>query len=415
MDTQSHIFDNFLQPWEGKAIGLLDLDAFFASVEQLDHPEWRGKPVIVGGHSDKRGVVAAASYEARKFGVHSAMPAAQAERLCPHAIWAEGRHERYRELSKQVMDLIRDETPYVQPISIDEAFFDVTPGRYSKENPVLIAQRIKQRVSDMGITCSIGLSNNKTTSKIASNRDKPNGLTIIYPGCEREFLAPLPIKELSGVGPKTEVKLKAAHIYTLGDLAEADSQLLEELLGVWGPRLKARAQGLEESPVEVEDETKSVSHERTFSHDLYEKDEIIAAIGYIAALVGRRMRKHGLKGTTVTLKVRFNYETTKTIQQKLPYATDNEHVIIPILKELLLQVWTEGMPVRLLGVGLSDFSEITEQLDLFDSTTTEPKDELAKATDEVREKFGDISLVYGRELKIKEKLSKSSSLFKEKS
>lgn len=168
--------------WDGPAIGLLDLDAFFASVEQLDHPEWRGRPLIVGGSPDRRGVVSTASYEARRYGVHSAMPSATAARLCPDAIWTQGNFPRYREVSAQVMDVLLQETPLVEQVSIDEAFFDVTPGRYSKESPVAICRRVIERVSELGVTCSIGIGVNKTVAKIASEREKPRGLTVVMPG-----------------------------------------------------------------------------------------------------------------------------------------------------------------------------------------------------------------------------------------
>lgn len=187
-------------PWDGRAIGLLDLDAFFASVEQLDHPAWRGKPVIVGGSPERRGVVSTASYEARAYGIHSAMPSYQARRLCPDALWTKGHFARYRELSEHVMRLLRDETPLVEQVSIDEAFFDVSPGRYSRESPIEICRRIQRRVSALGITCSIGLGTSKTVAKVASERQKPRGLTVVLPGTERGFLAPLPVRALSGIG-----------------------------------------------------------------------------------------------------------------------------------------------------------------------------------------------------------------------
>ena len=175
-------------PWEGRAILLVDLDAFFASVEQLDHPGWRGKPVIVGGHSDRRGVVSTASYEARKYGVHSAMPSATAAKLCPEAIWTEGHYSRYREVSNQVMSILFDETPHVQQVSIDEAFMDVTPTEVNREHPVAIAKRIQQRVSDLGVSCSIGVGTTKSVAKLASDMDKPRGLTVVYPGSELNFM-----------------------------------------------------------------------------------------------------------------------------------------------------------------------------------------------------------------------------------
>ena len=224
--------------WEGPAIGLLDLDAFFASVEQLDHPEWRGRPVIVGGSAERRGVVSTASYEARRFGVHSAMPSATARRLCPDAIWTQGNYARYREMSDRVMALLCAETPLVEQVSIDEAFFDVTPGRFSREDPVEICRRVQRRVSELGVTCSIGIGVNKTVAKIASEREKPRGLTVVLPGTERHFLAPLPVSAMSGVGPATERRLAQMGVRTLGELSRTEVGALQREFGVRKPALK---------------------------------------------------------------------------------------------------------------------------------------------------------------------------------
>lgn len=210
MNTSEHTYGlapELFGSWNGPAIGLMDLDAFFASVEQLDHPEWRGKPVIVGGSPEKRGVVSTCSYEARVYGVRSAMSSAQAKRLCPEAIWTPGHFDRYREMSARVMAILADETPFVDRVSIDEAFFDISPGRFCDEHPIQIAQRISQRVSSLGVTCSIGLGRNKTVAKIASERDKPRGLTIVTPGTEHGFLAPLPVRAMSGIGAAAESAL----------------------------------------------------------------------------------------------------------------------------------------------------------------------------------------------------------------
>ena len=294
--------------WDGSAVGLLDLDAFFASVEQLDHPEWRGKPVIVGGSAEHRGVVSTASYEARRFGVHSAMPSAQARRLCPNAIWTRGNFPRYREVSAAVIDILSDETPLVEQVSIDEAFFDVTPGRFSRENPIEICRRVQARVAMLGVSCSIGLGVNKTVAKIASERDKPRGLTVVFPGTEASFLAPLPVSAMSGIGPATERHLVAMGIRTLGDLSQANPEKLRETFGMVGPRMVERAAGRERSRVAeraMPEEAKSVSNERTFDHDLTTGDEIRAAVLHIAAMTGRRLRRKGLAGSTVTLKLRF--------------------------------------------------------------------------------------------------------------
>ena len=240
--------------WAGPAIGLMDLDAFFASVEQLDHPAWRGKPVIVGGLPEERGVVSTASYEARPFGVRSAMPSAQAKRLCPHAIWTRGHFDRYREMSARVMSIIADETPFIDQVSIDEAFFDVTPGRFAAESPIAIVERIARRVSELGITCSIGLGSNKTVAKIASERDKPRGLTVVPPGTEAAFLAPLPVRAMSGIGKAAEAALHKAGIRTLGALADASLERLKPIFGTNTALVRDRAAGREISPVRALDD-----------------------------------------------------------------------------------------------------------------------------------------------------------------
>ncbi len=404
--------------WRGKAIGLLDLDAFFASVEQLDHPEWRGKPVIVGGSANKRGVVSTASYEARKFGVHSAMPSAQAERLCPQAIWTQGHFDRYRALSAQVMAILMDETPYVEQVSIDEAFFDVTPGRYSAESPVEICQRIQARVRELGVTCSIGLGTNKTVAKIASEKEKPRGFTVVWPGCEATFLAPLPVKAMSGIGQASASRLATMGIKTLGQLARADVRRMEAEFGVVGPRMVLRAQGREESAVASAwepDDTKSVSNERTFTEDLLDRRDIEAAIWHVGTLCGRRLRKKGLAGTTLTLKIKYDACHGKTAQTRLGAPTDDERVFCPKAIELLDQIWSTGMTVRLVGVGLSHFdAPAVQQMALFGDiddagkTAAAPKRDtsgLSKATDKIRERFGEGAVSQGRELRFSEKTS----------
>lgn len=202
--------------WTGKAILLVDLDAFFASVEQLDHPAWRGKPVIVGGRADRRGVVSTCSYEARSYGVRSAMASATAERLCPDAIWATPRFERYHELSRAVMDILYAESPLLEQVSIDEAFLDVTPGRFTGDDPVAIATRIQEHVAELGITCSIGIASCKTVAKIASDLDKPKGLTVVYPGSEAAFLAPMKVRVMPASASRAQ---SASRAWAYGRLA----------------------------------------------------------------------------------------------------------------------------------------------------------------------------------------------------
>ncbi|WP_068540626.1 DNA polymerase IV [Olegusella massiliensis] len=414
--------DRAVIPWSGRAIGLLDLDAFFASVEQLDHPEWRGKPLIVGGSSKHRGVVSTASYEARKFGIHSAMPSFQAERLCPQAIWTEGHFSRYRELSAAVMNILVDETPLVEQVSIDEAFFDITPGRYAAENPLVICRRIQNRVEKLGISCSIGLGINKTIAKIASEREKPRGLTIVPPGTEALFLAPLPVRAMSGIGSKAEARLQSLHIKTLGQLAQADPQQLRRILGSYGPRLIERAAGKEQSVVAeraIREAPKSVSSERTFAHDLCDKKDVYAAVLHVAALTGARLRKKGLKGSELSLKLKFDFNKSHTIQRQLDQATDDEHEFAQVALELLEQIWHEGSPVRLVGVGISNFgANKSQQLSLFETESEREVNQrlakkkrdlrrLALTTDELKSRFGNSVIAYGHDLRLRGELNES--------
>lgn len=400
--------EELLGRWTGPAIGLMDLDAFFASVEQLDHPEWRGKPVVVGGDPDERGVVSTASYEARRYGVHSAMSSAQARRLCPEAIWTHGHFDRYREMSARVMQILADETPYVDRVSIDEAFFDVTPGRYSSENPIAVAQRIARRVAELGITCSIGLGCNKTVAKIASERDKPRGLTVVPPGTETGFLAPLPVKAMSGIGASAESALARRGIRTLGQLAATPTAELVPIFGVRAEEVRRRAAGREVSRVSAidePDEVKSVSNERTFAQDLTDRKDVEAALALLGESVGRRLRRKGLAGNTVTVKLKYGYREGHTVQRRLPHRTDDENIFVPVAKELLASVWKQGMHVRLLGVGVSGFEvEDGIQTDLFcelDERGAEASDrrELSVAVDRLRERFGDDAIAFGRKMR----------------
>ena len=402
--------------WNAPAILLVDLDAFFASVEQLDHPGWRGKPVIVGGDPTKRGVVSTASYEARKFGVHSAMPSSTAARLCPDAIWTEGHYGRYREMSNKVMRILGAETPYVQQVSIDEAFLDVSPTKYNREHPVSIARRIQSKVEALGVTCSIGVGTTKAIAKLASDMDKPRGLTVVYPGSEESFMAPLPVRALSGIGASSERVLKEHGIETLGQLAKADSAFIQKILGKNGTTMLVRARGLEVSGVEEDDEVKSVSNETSFASDLESRKDIEAAIDTMAAKVGRRLRRKGLAGSTVALRLRYSDRSVRSIQRKLARPCDDENVLIPQLHEMLDELWSEGMRIRLVGVAVTGFDskEQAEQLDLFSmdapgNETADAKRSLIEATDRIREKFGDHAVSFGRELRTNANTTGSSA------
>ena len=406
-------------PWEGRAVLLVDLDAFFASVEQLDHPAWRGKPVIVGGDAGRRGVVSTASYEARKFGVHSAMPSATARRLCPQAIWTTGNFSRYREVSSQVMDILFDETPFVQQVSIDEAFMDVTPTAINREHPVAIAKRIQDRVAALGVTCSVGVGSTKSIAKLASDMDKPRGLTVVLPGSELNFIDPLPIRALSGVGAATEQKLKEHGIRTLGDLHRADTHEIVSLLGKTGSMLLERVRGQEQDPICPDDEVKSVSNETSFARDITSRDDIEAQIAIMAAKVGRRLRRKGLAGSTLALKVRYADLSIRSNQVQLDHPSDDEYVFLEKLHGMLDALWQPGMALRLVGVAVSDFHEERPQgqlqldLDLFgaEASGEPPQDHknLLAATDKVKERFGESALRFGRELRLQGSGTGSSS------
>lgn len=353
------------KPWIGSAILLMDLDAFFASVEQLDHPEWRGKPVIVGGSPEKRGVVSTASYEARKFGVHSAMPSSTAARLCPQAIWTPGNFHRYREMSKKVMDILYEESPQLMQVSIDEAFLDVSPTRTNRTHPIEVAKRIQMRVSQLGITCSIGLGASKSVAKIASNQNKPRGLTVVYPEDSQAFLAPLPVKEMSGIGPVAVKKLNSYHIHTLGDLVNADPVLLREVFGKNTALMVDRARGIDTAVNSEHEPTKSISNEISFAQSLSDREELRARIATMAHKVGRRLRRKHLEGTTLHLKIRREDLTIRTCQRKLPDLGTNELLWLPQLYEMLDELWTPGEKLRLVGVGVSGFDGEPVQTTLF--------------------------------------------------
>jgi DNA polymerase-4 len=395
------------QEWLGRAIIMMDLDAFFASVEQLDHPEWRGKPVIVGGDPGRRGVVSTCSYEARAFGVRSAMPSATAARLCPDAIWTHGNYSRYIEMSQAVMQIMRDVSPHLQQVSIDEAFLDVTPGRFVRDHPLELADQIMTRVAELGITCSIGLGSSKTVAKIASDLEKPRGLTVVYPGSEAAFLAGLTVRALSGIGSESAIKLRLSGITTLGQLAEADPMLVQGVFGKNAASIQARCLGIDDSPVQDNETVKSVSNEITFSTDLTHEDEICAAIEMIAVKVGRRLRHRDLAGHTVTLKLRYSDLSIRTAQRSGAEAFDNERHFAPVALSLLPQIWRPGDQIRLVGVGISGFDEADTadaQLSLFEPVVEQARaDQLVAATDRVRDRFGEDAVGYGRDFRFTER------------
>ena len=338
-----------------------DFDAFYASVEQLDNPELRDKPVVVGGSAEGRGVVASASYEAREFGVRSAMPMRTAQRLCPHAIRVGARFDRYREISQRVLSIFRDLTPLVEPLSLDEAYLDVTSIVAKDRPPADIAAGLKRRVKhELGLTISVGVATSKSIAKIASDMDKPDGLTVVVPGDEKAFLAPLPIRDLWGVGPRTAERLNSEGIETIGDIARQDEDWLRERFGKHGAQMQKLALGQDNSPVVVRRETKSVSAETTFAQDIGEPEALLEVVNRLSQRVSHQLRRKQLQGRTVKLKLRLSDFTTFTRQKTLPYAVQSADDLSQSAGELLRAELYGRRRFRLVGVGVSGFEQSEE-------------------------------------------------------
>ena len=337
-----------------------DLDAFYAAVEQLDNPELRGKAVMVGGRPDGRGVVATASYEARKFGVHSAMPMATAVRHCPEGIIVRPRFDRYREVSARVMDVFRDVTPIIQPVSLDEAYLDITEAS-AQTSPLAIAIDVKDRIrSEVGLTISVGLGTGKCVAKIASDLQKPDGLVVVPQGEEAEFLAPLPVGKLVGVGPKSAGRLIEEDIHTIGQLAAMPDAWFSRRFGKRGASIRDRARGIDDEPVQTHRETKSISSETTFPEDLSAIEDILPVVERLSGNVANSLAGKGFAGRTVTVKIRLSDYTTFTRQTTLAEFTDDDATIAATAWMLLEREMTPGRAFRLLGVGVSGFAGTAE-------------------------------------------------------
>jgi DNA polymerase-4 len=339
----------------------IDLDAFFAAVEVLDSPDLAGKPVLIGGR--KRGVVAAASYPARAFGIRSAMPMFQALELCPEAIVLPARHDRYRQVSRQVMDLLHQVSPLIEPMSIDEAYLDLTGQVSEWEAGVIIARSLQRRVrEELGLPASLGVATNKLVAKVASDHGKPEGLVVVRPGEEAAFLAPLSVRVLWGVGPVTARKLAEMDVTTVGQLAQRSEQELREHFGEHGAEMARQARGVDRRAVVTERERKSVSQERTFARDLQDEQEMRRRLWKLSRGVARRLRRVEMAAGTVSIKLRYADFTTLTRQMSLAVPTDDERMIYRAARVLLRRTWERGRPVRLLGVGGQNLSPATGQL-----------------------------------------------------
>ena len=371
-----------------------DLDAFYASVEVLDDPSLRGRPVIVGGGPDMRGVVMAASYEAREYGVQSAMSLRTAGRRCPHGVFLPGRPDRYRELSQQVMAVFASYTPLVEPISLDEAFLDVSASIAAFGDGATIGRRIKERVHDeIGLVVSVGVATNKLCAKVASDLRKPDALVIVPPGEEAAFLAPLPIRRLWGVGPQAQAALADYGVTTIGQLAAMPPGTLQRRFGRHGDDLAARARGIDPSSVASGQTPKSIGHEHTFNHDTIDVRKLEATLLDVAESVASRLRRHDLAAGSVQLKLRYEGFETLTRQAPLPRQTRESEPLYEAAVALLRRTLVEGRGVRLIGLTAINLTE-SQQLTLFDASAR--ADRLTNSIDAVRERFGDRAITRAR-------------------
>ena len=377
----------------------VDMDAFYASVEQRDDPGLCGKALVVGGTS-KRGVVAAASYEARKYGIRSAMPMVEALRRCPELLCVRPRISHYKSVSDQIFALFREFTPRVEGLSLDEAFLDVTASVALFGSPVGIAATIKERVrEETSLTASVGVAENKLVAKIASDLDKPDGLTVIWPTEYAKRLDPLPAKVIPGIGRETQKRLDRAGISTIRDLRKAPDRVLEPIFGRYTQRTRDRASGMDERPVLPSRGEKSISAEETYDHDLTCPDNMDRELLRLTERTTSRLRKQSLAAGTVQVKIRQPDFKTFTRQRTIRPASENTDQIYAVARKLLHE-WLTGNPgasIRLLGVGSSNLVPAGQQ-DLFGSVDERPATAVDRAVDEIRDRFGSASLGRARTL-----------------
>jgi len=381
----------------------IDLDAFFVSVEQALNPKLQGKPVVVGGRPDRRGVVAAASYEARAFGLHAGMPLATASRLCPQAIFIEGGFPKYREASQRFMAILAEFSPYLEPVSLDEAYLDATGFESIYGSTHQMAVNIKQRIRDeLKLCASVGIASGKVVAKVASELSKPDGLLEVAAGDERSFLAPLPIAKLPGVGKKTERILNGLGVHTIGELSTTPLSTLKSHLGASGELLHRYANGIDDREIEPPSAAKSISRETTFGQDTRDRSQLEATLRYLGERVGSELRQRGRQAKCVTLKLRYADFTTLTRRHTLGQASDTDQIIfdtgLKLLKGALAQ---EKQPIRLIGIGVANFVEPGRQLALLDSSA-QRLERLNKAIDRIRNKYGFTAIQTGRTMRLKD-------------
>jgi len=375
------------------------MDAFFVSVELLLHPELRGRPVVVGGQPDQRGVVSAASYEARRYGIQSAMPLRTAGRLCPQAVFLDGHHELYAEWSDRVAAILARYSPIVEMVSIDEAYLDLGGTERLHGSAFAAAHRLLSEIwQTTHLPCSAGLARTRLVAKVASDQAKPRGLLWVPAGSEAELLAPLPVRKIPGIGKVTEAALKSLGIETVGQLARVPQEKLEEVFGRWGAALYRKARGEDSYEFFVDAEPKSISHNHTFGEDTDDRAALASTLSHLCQRAAKRLRDAGLAARALTLTIRYAGFHTITRSKTLPEPANLDAVILGTLRQLFEQHWDRQRKIRLLGVELASLSCGAKQLDLLDVGRREKLERLARAADRLRDRFGFDKVQFGGSL-----------------
>ncbi|MFZ0732385.1 MAG: DNA polymerase IV [Candidatus Sulfotelmatobacter sp.] len=387
------------QPAFPRTIFHVDMDAFFVSVEELYDPSLKGKAVVVGGQRHERGVVSAASYEARKFGVHSAMPLRTAAKQCPHAIFVDGHPERYREYSERVFNVLGTFTPQLEMASVDEAYLDMTGTERLHGPPLKAAHNLHQRMkAETGLNCSVGIGSSRLIAKVSSGQAKPNGILYIVAGEEAKFLAPLDVREIPGVGKVMESHLHALGIKKVGDLAKLEDHELEQRFGKWGLALAGKSRGEDaggwfDNEVGADLDAKSISHEHTYNNDTADTAHLESTLMRLSEMVGRRLRESNFYARTIQLKLRYKDFTTITRAHTLPNPTQLDTEIFEQVRALFRKNWKRGTAIRLLGVHASSFTtEAATQIDLLGGNRNQRWKDALTAADKLRDKFGESSV-----------------------
>jgi len=378
----------------------VDMDAFFVSVELLDRPELRGKPVIVGGQPNQRGVVTAASYEARKFGVHSAMPLRTAGRLCPHAVYLDGHHAKYAEWSDRVAAILAKFSPIVEMVSIDEAYLDLSGTERLHGPPLAATDKLLRTITrTTGLPCSGGLAATRLVAKVASDQAKPRGLLWVAPGSEARFLAPLSVRKIPGIGEVTERALRALRVETVEQLAAQPLEKLEKIFGQWGTALYRKARGGDSYEFVIDAEPKSISQNHTFGEDTDDTAALSAMLSHLSQKACKRLREAGLATRTLTLTIRYTGFDTYTRSKTLSEPTQLDADIFIVFQNLFREHRDHRRRIRLLGVSLSGLTHGAEQLDLLSAERRAKLEKLTRATDHLRDRFGFGSVQFGGSLR----------------